>query len=105
MMTRRKLERQESKWRGVSIVNTTARKKRYNPHGVSSLTCSCTYLNVRLIYIDLITILETILSCRRPCEKKQCLCENLMSNNFRKTAVLKKVGIDHFTVVDLVPWS
>ena len=27
------------------------------------------------------------------CEKLQCLYENLMSNNFRRTAVLKKIGI------------
>ena len=27
---------------------------------------------------------------RQTCEKLQCLNENLMSNNFRKTAVVKK---------------
>ena len=30
---------------------------------------------------------------RQTCEKLQCLYENLMSNNFRKTAVLKKISI------------
>ena len=27
------------------------------------------------------------------CQKLQCLYENLMSNNFRKTAVLKKISV------------
>ena len=36
--------------------------------------------------IDLVTAFDAILTC----EKLQCLYENLMSNNFRKTAVLKK---------------
>ena len=40
--------------------------------------------------IDLVTVLEAILTGRQPREKLQCLYENLMSNNFRKTAVLKK---------------
>ena len=35
-------------------------------------------------------VLEAILTSRQPCEKLQCLYENLVSNNFRKTAVLKK---------------
>ena len=40
--------------------------------------------------IDLVTVLEAILTSRKPREKLLCLYENLMSNNFRKTAVLKK---------------
>ena len=41
--------------------------------------------------IDVVTVLEAILTRRpQPREKLQCLYENLMSNNFRKTAVLKK---------------
>ena len=40
--------------------------------------------------IDLITVFDAILTSRQTCEKLQCLYENLMSNNFRKTAVLKK---------------
>ena len=39
--------------------------------------------------IDLVTVLEAILTSRKP-RKLLCLYENLMSNNFRKTAVLKK---------------
>ena len=37
--------------------------------------------------IDLVTVLEAILTSRQAGEKWQCLYENLMSNNFRKTAV------------------
>ena len=40
--------------------------------------------------IDLVTVLEAILTSRQAGEKLQCLDENLMSNNFRKTAVLEK---------------
>jgi len=48
------------------------------------------YLNARLIYnyVDLITVLEVVLSGRQPREKERCSHENLMSNNFRKRAVL-----------------
>ena len=63
---------------------------QYNPHGVWSLTAVQMYLNARLIYdyVDLITVLEVVLSGRQPREKEQCSYENLMSNNFRKGAVL-----------------
>ena len=37
--------------------------------------------------IDLVTVLEAIVPSRQPREKLQCLYENLMSNNFHKTAV------------------
>ena len=40
--------------------------------------------------IDLVTVFDAILTSRQACEKLQCLCQNLMSNNFRKTAVLTK---------------
>ena len=43
--------------------------------------------------IDLVTVFDAILTSRQTCEKLQCLYENLMSNNFRKTAVLKKISI------------
>ena len=38
----------------------------------------------------LVTVFDAILTNRQTCEKLQCVYENLMSNNFRKTAVLKK---------------
>ena len=40
--------------------------------------------------IDLFTVFDTILTSRQTREKLHCLYENLMSDNFRKTAVLKK---------------
>ena len=42
------------------------------------------------LWIDLVTVFDAILTSRQPREKVQCLYENLMSKNFRKTAVLKK---------------
>ena len=41
--------------------------------------------------IDLITVFDTMLMSRQAREKLQCLYENLMSNNFRKTTLLKKI--------------
>ena len=43
----------------------------------------------RTLLIDLVTVFDAIVTSTR--DKLQCLYENLMSNNFRKTAVLKKV--------------
>ena len=43
-----------------------------------------------IVIIDLVTVFDAMLTSRQMCEKLQCLYENLMSNNFRKTAVLKK---------------
>ena len=42
----------------------------------------------RTLLIDLVTVFDAIVTRTR--DKLQCLYENLMSNNFRKTAVLKK---------------
>ena len=39
---------------------------------------------------DLVMVLEAILTCRQLCGKLQCFYENLMLQNFRKTAVLEK---------------
>ena len=43
--------------------------------------------------IDLATVFDAILTSTQTREKFQCLYENLMSNNFRRTAVLKKILI------------
>ena len=43
--------------------------------------------------IDLVTVFDAILTSRQTREKLQCLYENLMSNNFRRMAVLKKISI------------
>ena len=40
--------------------------------------------------IGLVTVFDAILTSRQTREKLQCLFENLMSNNFPKTTVLKK---------------
>ena len=42
---------------------------------------------------DSIIDLLTVLTSRQPRDKLRCLYENLMSKNFRKTAVLKKIWI------------
>ena len=44
-----------------------------------------------VIRIDLVTVFDRILTSRQTREKLQCLYENPMSNNFRKTAVLEKI--------------
>ena len=41
--------------------------------------------------MGLVTVFDAILTSRQTCEKLQCLYGNLMSNDFRKTAVLKKI--------------
>ena len=40
---------------------------------------------------NIVTVFDAILTNRQTPEKLQWLYENLMSNNFRKTAVLKKI--------------
>ena len=49
------------------------------------MLCGCT--------IDLVTVFDAILTSKQTREKLQRLYENLMSNNLRKTAVLKKISI------------
>ena len=41
--------------------------------------------------IDLVTVFDDMLTSRQTREKLQCLYENRMSNNFRRTAVLQKI--------------
>ena len=43
--------------------------------------------------IDLDTVFDAILTSGQTCEKLKCLYENVMSNNIRKTAVLKKIQL------------
>ena len=43
--------------------------------------------------IGLVTVFDAILTSRQTREKLQSLYENLMPNNFRRTAVLKKIWI------------
>ena len=48
--------------------------------------------NEKYLYtqIDLVMVFDAIFTSRQTREKLQCLYENLMLNNFRKTGVLKK---------------
>ena len=59
-------------------------------HSINELQLSSMFNPVNEVVIDLVTALEAILTSRQPREKSQCLYKNLMSNNFRKTAVLEK---------------
>ena len=43
--------------------------------------------------MDRVKVFDAILTSGQTCEKLQCLHENLMSNIFRKTAVLNKISI------------
>ena len=45
------------------------------------------------LYRPLVTVLEAILTSRQSRKKLRCLNENLVSKNFRKTAILKKILI------------
>ena len=62
---------------------------------VSAVCSLCCLIKVRkkhsvLAKIDLVTVFDAILTSRQTRKKLQCLYENLMSNNFRITAFLKK---------------
>ena len=48
---------------------------------------------IKGLIIDLVTVFDAILTSGQTREQLQCLYENLMSNYFRKTAVLKKISI------------
>ena len=41
----------------------------------------------------LVKVFDAIVTSKQTCKKLQCLYENLMSNIFRKTAVLNKISI------------
>ena len=60
--------------------------------GIFEMT-NVTAINKRKSVIDLVTVIDAILTSRQTREKSQCLYENLMSNNFRRMAVLKKISI------------
>ena len=60
-------------------------QKVYISKNINWNVCTSTY------GIDLVTVFEAILTSRQTRGKLQCLYENLMCNNFRKTAILKNV--------------
>ena len=55
--------------------------------------CSHLELPFAVFITDLVTVFDAILTSRQTREELQCLYENLMSNNFRETAVMKKISI------------
>ena len=53
--------------------------------------CTSTGRELFSLLIDLVADFDAILTSRQTRGKLQCLYENLISNNFRRTAVLKKI--------------
>ena len=53
-------------------------------------SCGISVILILTCGIDLVTIFNAVLTSRQTREKLQCLYENLMSNIFRKMAVLEK---------------
>ena len=47
--------------------------------------------------IDLVTVFDAILTSRQTREKLQCLYENLISNNFPRTAVQKNIWFVNYS--------
>ena len=72
-------------------VNVSVRIIKRNVNRVVCRVFSLSRLFKPLFLTDLVTVLEAILKSRQPREKLQCLYGNLVSNNFRKTAFLKKI--------------
>ena len=52
------------------------------------------YIHGKWSPIALVTVFDAILTSRQTREKLQCLYENLMSNNFRRAAILKKHDLE-----------
>ena len=72
-------------------MSTSSAKTEYkNMHILPDENLSWAHTFVQSI-IDLVTVFDAILTSRQTREKLQCLYENPMSNNFRKTAVLEKI--------------
>ena len=49
-----------------------------------------------VVKIDLVTVFDAILTTRQTSEKLQCLYENLMLNNFCRTAVNCKLKLHSY---------
>ena len=82
-------------WVGTSILhghqcqaNLAARSSWLHCKGSSSLL---SYF--KALSIELVMVFNAILTSRQTRERLQCLYENLMSNNFGKTAVVKRISI------------
>ena len=73
-----------------SLVENGVKEKFKAPGKAPTLVATYRYYS-HVCAIDLVTVFDAILTSRQTREKLQCLYENLMWNNFRKTAVLKKI--------------
>ena len=62
-------------------------------HQFSGPLLLVTFSTWKFSVTDLVMVFDAFLTSRQTCEKLQCLYENLMSNDFRKTAVLKKIWL------------
>ena len=74
---------------GISALNSQTSFRGETSGGVAK--CRIFSQAVRLSRIYLVTVFDAILTSRQTREKLQCLYENLMSSNFRRMAVLKKI--------------
>ena len=79
---------------GPSSDHTTGNGTYTNTNTVNKFSVSASYQSTRPfsspLSTDLVRVFDDILTSRQTREKLQCLFESLLSNNFRKTAVLKK---------------
>ena len=73
----------------VSLEISTAQKRFTSPSFIKVVMTVLTLLSTT--QIDLVTVFDAILTSRQTREQLQCFYENLMSNNFRKTAFLKNI--------------
>ena len=73
----------------VSLEISTAQKRFTSPCFIKVVMTVLTLLSTT--QIDLVTVFDAILARRQTREKLQYFYENLMSNNFRKTAFLKNI--------------
>ena len=80
---------------GPSSDHTTGNGTYTNTNTVNKFSVSASYQSTRPfsspLSTDLVTVFDDILTSRQTREKLQCLFENVMSNNVRRTAVLKKI--------------
>ena len=69
------------------------KRKSYDENFVTAKSARINYgaTLIKKAKIGPITVFDAILTSGQTSEKLQCLYGNLMSNNFRKTAVLKKI--------------
>ena len=77
--------------RKINWVIDWIKSQRYQFFEQLGPECQIDKASFVLSCIDLVTVFDAILTSWQTREKLQCLYENLMSNNFRRMAVLKKI--------------